>query len=57
MLDVISRFGEKATCKPRATEMTVAQSDFRTISSNSTVAHAAFYKFYLKQRIEFLGYH
>ena len=42
---------------PIWSKTTVAQSDLRPISSNSTVAHAAFYKFYLKQQIEFLGYY
>ena len=42
---------------PIISKTTVAQSDLRPISSNSTVAHAAFYNFYLKQQIEFLGYY
>ena len=33
-------------------ETTVPQSDLRPISSNSTVVHAAFYNFYLKQEIK-----
>ena len=42
---------------PNWGKTTLAQSDLRPISSNSTVAHAALYKFCLKQQIKFLGYY
>ena len=37
---------------PIWSKTTVVQCDLRPISRNSTVAHAAFYKFYLKQQIK-----
>ena len=45
------------TIRANLKEKTVAQCDFGPISSNSTVAHASFYKLYLKQQMEFLGFY